>query len=120
MAEQHGLVVEPSVALREIDFGAWEGRSLSDLWREEPAAAKAWTDDIRLTPQSFGESLDDLQRRVAGFWALLLPLPDLGEIVVVAHGGSLAALTAVITGEPIPDTFAARLPLAGAIELTTG
>ena len=120
LAEQHGLVVEPSVALREIDFGAWEGRSLSDLWREEPAAAKAWTDDIRLTPQSFGESLDDLQRRVAGFWALLLPLPDLGEIVVVAHGGSLAALTAVITGEPIPDTFAARLPLAGAIELTTG
>jgi alpha-ribazole phosphatase/probable phosphoglycerate mutase len=120
VAEPHGLVVEPSAALREIDFGAWEGRSLSDLWAEEPQAAEAWTDDIRRTPPSFGESLDDLQRRVAHFWASLLPLPVSGDMAVVAHGGSLAALRAVITGEAIADTFAARLPIAGAIALTAG
>lgn len=120
VADTHGLVVEATEALREIDFGAWEGRPLADLWSEDPEAAEAWTDDIRLTPPSFGESLDDLQRRVARFWASLLPLPVGGEIAVVAHGGSLAALRALITGEAIADTFATRLPIAGAIALTAG
>jgi broad specificity phosphatase PhoE len=120
MAEPHGLAVEPTEALREIDFGAWEGRALTDLWIEEPAAAQAWTDDIRITPPSFGESLDDLQRRVAAFWASLLPLPERGDIAVVAHGGSLAALRAVITGEAIRKTLATRLSVAGAVALTAG
>ena len=120
VAATHRLDVEPTGALREIDFGAWEGRSLSDLWTEEPDAAAAWMDDIRLTPPSFGESLDDLQRRVARFWVSLLPLPAWGEIAVVAHAGSLAALRAVITGEAIADTFATRLPIAGVVALTAG
>jgi len=120
VAATHRLVVEPTEELREIDFGAWEGRWLGDLWTEEPASAAAWTDDIRMTPPSFGESLEDLQRRVARFWSSLLPLPAWGEIAVVAHGGSLAALRAVITGEAIADTFATRLPIAGAIALTAG
>ena len=47
-----GLRVESSSALREIDFGAWEGRSLNDLWVEDPAAARAWEDDIHATPAS--------------------------------------------------------------------
>ena len=117
VAAPHRLAVEPTSALREIDFGAWEGRLLADLWIEEPAAAEEWTADIRHTPLSFGESLDDLQRRVAAFWASLLPLPAQGEIAIVAHGGSLAALRATITGQTIPDAFANRLPVAGAIAL---
>ena len=117
VARSHGLVVEPTPALREIDFGAWEGRSLSDLWSEEPLAAKAWTDDIRSTPASFGESVDDLERRVAIFWVSILPLPRSGEIALVGHHGSLAVLRTVITGEPVADAFAAGLDLGGAVAL---
>lgn len=117
VARPHGLVVEPTQALREIDFGAWEGRSLSDLWSEEPLAAKAWEDDIRLTPPSFGESVDDLERRVAMFWDSMRPLPRVGEIALVAHRGSLAVLRTVITGETVADAFAAGLELGGAAAL---
>ena len=112
-----GVGVESSSALREIDFGAWEGRSLSELWVEEPAAAKAWEDDIRTTPASFGESVDDVARRVAAFWRSLQPLPDVGELAVVGHRGSLAILRALITGETIPDAFAAGLGLGSAVAL---
>ncbi len=118
IAAPHSRVcVESSSALREIDFGAWEGRSLSDLWVEEPAAAKAWEDDIRTTPASFGESVDDVVRRVAAFWRSLQPLPDVGELAVVGHRGSLAILRALITGETIPDAFAAGLGLGSAVAL---
>lgn len=117
VAGPHGLAVEPTSALREMDFGAWEGRFLGDLWSEEPAAAKAWEQDIRFTPPSFGESLADLVRRIESFWASLRPLPQRGEIAIVAHGGSLAVLMAVITGGAIPDAFAMRLDLGAALGL---
>jgi broad specificity phosphatase PhoE len=118
VAAPHGLPVEPDAALRELDFGAWEGRSLSDLWLEEPEAAKAWEADIRVTPPSFGESLVALERRVRGFWDSLPPLAgDHGELAIVAHAGSLAVLRSVITRETVADSFATRLELGDAVAL---
>lgn len=120
VALPHGIAVEPTTALREIDFGAWEGRPLSKLWSEDPVAAKAWEDDIRFTPSSFGESLADLERRVETFWASLRPLREGGEIAIVAHRGPLAVLRAAITGETVADAFATRLELASAVALVVG
>jgi broad specificity phosphatase PhoE len=117
VAAPHGLDVEATAALREIDFGAWEGRALGDLWSEEPESARAWESDIRLTPPSFGESLDALQMRVVSFWDSFRPLPRDGEIAVVGHHGSLAVLRSLITGERIGDAFAHRLELGGALYL---
>ena len=110
----HHLVVEPTPALREIDFGAWEGRSLADLWSEDPQAAKAWEDDIRSTPSAFGERLSDLESRVGGFWRLI-HAPETGDIAIVAHRCSLAVLRAVITGESLEEAFSMELGLAEAV-----
>jgi len=118
VAVPHSSVrVESNAALREIDFGTWEGRSLSDLWVEDPGAAKAWEDDIQATPASFGESADDLAQRVVAFWRSVQPLPEAGELAIVGHRGSLAILRALITGETIPDAFAAGLGLGSAVAL---
>jgi len=117
VAAPHGLVVEPTDLLRELDFGAWEGRSLADLWSEEPAAASAWEADIRATPPSFGESVDDLEHRVGLFWKSALRSCGGGELAIVAHAGSLAVLRSLITGEALSSTFAARLVPGGAVDL---
>lgn len=114
IATPHHLVVEPTPSLREIDFGAWEGRSLADLWSEEPQTAKAWDDDLRSTPSTFGEDLDHVERRVAAFWRRLHPL-DRGEIAIVAHRCSLAVLRAVITGESMEEAFSTQLDLGQAV-----
>jgi broad specificity phosphatase PhoE len=115
VAAPHGLDVETTSALREIDFGAWEGRALGDLWSEEPAASRAWEENFRATPPTFGESLDDVERRVSAFWDSLQPLPVRGEVAVVAHRGSLAVLRALITGEAVSEAFAGQLELASAV-----
>jgi len=120
IAAPHRLVVETSAALREIDFGTWEGRDLSDLWLEDSAAARAWEQDVRHTPRAFGESVSDLERRVARFWKQTSPLPDIGEIAIIGHGGSLAALRALISREPIETTLASRLDLGAVIGLDAG
>lgn len=118
VAGPHAAVgVEVSAALRELDFGAWEGRSLADLWVEEPDAAKAWEDDIHATPSSFGESVDDVARRVVAFWRSVQPLPEAGELAIVGHRGSLAILRSLITGSSIPVAFAMGLGLGCAVAL---
>ena len=107
IAARHRLPVESVPALREIDFGAWEGRALSGLWVDERDAAHAWESDITQTPASFAESFGQLQRRVLDWWRAL-PKPT-GDIAIVAHRGSLAILSAAITGRSIEAAFADRL-----------
>ena len=97
VAEPHGLDVHPTAVLREIDFGSWEGRFLGDLWQEDPEAARTWESDLRRTPPAFGETVAHLELRVAQFWSELEPSSLEGEVAVVAHRGSLAALRAVVT-----------------------
>ncbi|HEV2140687.1 MAG TPA: histidine phosphatase family protein [Candidatus Dormibacteraeota bacterium] len=106
IAAPHRLPVLSARALREIDFGAWAGRDLSELWLDDPAAARAWELDLRRTPGSFGESVDDLQRRVRAFWSAAFALAVAGDVAFVAHRGSLAALRSIITGSSFADCFA--------------
>lgn len=120
IAAPHGLAVEPTAALREIDFGTWEGRDLSELWLEDSAAARAWEQDVRITPPAFGEDVSDLERRVGSFWRESSPLPAAGEIAIVGHGGSLAALRALISHEPIATTIASRLDLGAMVGVDAG
>ena len=114
IAVPHRLVVESTPALREIDFGAWEGRSLGDLWSEDPDAAKAWEDDIRSTPTAFGENLADLERRVLSFWQSANSL-NRGEIAIVGHRCSLAVLRACVTGESLEEAFSTQLEMGAAV-----
>jgi broad specificity phosphatase PhoE len=107
IATTHGLTVEQIPALRELDFGAWEGRDLRDLWREDPRAAHVWEADIADAPRSFGESVREMETRVCEFWRGVVLS---GEAAVVAHHGSLAALQSTITGQPFAECF--RAPAA--------
>ena len=114
IARPHRLRVHTTAALREIDFGSWEGRFLGDLWRENPEAARAWESDLRQTPPAFGETVAQLELRVGQFWAELQPSLDGREVAIVAHRGSLAALRAVITGCSFVSAFASRMVLGAA------
>jgi len=114
IAIPHRLAVESTPALREINFGAWEGRSLGDLWLEDPNAAKAWEHDIRSTPSTFGENLADLERRVGIFWHEVYPLNG-GEVAIVAHRCSLAVLRACVTGESLEEAFSTHLSMGEAV-----
>lgn len=97
VAARHAVTATVTSDLRELNFGAWEGRRLSALWTELPDEAQAWEADIRSTPSQFGESVRDLERRVRRFRDALFA-QGLTEVVVVAHHGSLAALEATLTG----------------------
>jgi len=74
------LHIDP--ALREIDFGAWDGRRWDDIG---VAAVDAWTADFAGYASVGGESLAALLARVAA-WS-----PPAGACVLVGHGGWMLA-----------------------------
>lgn len=92
---------EPVPSLREMDFGAFEMRSYSEL-KNEPSYLDWITGDNERNPCPGGESGEDMKRRVlAGFERLLA---QNGDFLIVAHGGPIAAVMAQL----FPDAGRSR------------
>ena len=98
LAAPHGLrpVVEP--ALREIDYGRWEG-----LTRDEVQAAFApeyaiWEEDPFTVAPTGGESGVNVLNRALPFMRQIVELHRHRSVVVVAHKGTLRLLIASLLG----------------------
>lgn len=76
--------------LREMDFGVFEGHSYDELCRR--ADYQTWlTGDNEKNRCPNGESGKEMTKRVlAAFGAL----PEAGDLLIVSHGGPIAALMA--------------------------
>ena len=82
----------------ERDFGRWEGRSWDAIWRESGAEMdRMMTEPDRYRPGG-GETGRDVANRVQAAWDAL---PRSGTVLVVAHGGPIATLRALIGGQPL-------------------
>jgi broad specificity phosphatase PhoE len=91
VAAPHDLPVRPAPDLREAAFGDYEGQTYAELVARYGQAVTHWSSDpVALAPPG-GETLLELQARVARFLrATVLAHP--GETVaLVAHGGSVRA-----------------------------
>ncbi len=78
-------------ALIEMDFGAFEGRNYLEM--EDDPEYRAWVDGGCNGRCPGGEDRPEFCRRVcAAFEELVEQAADLGELVIVAHGGVLMAL----------------------------
>jgi alpha-ribazole phosphatase len=87
-------------ALREVDFGAWEGRTIE--WLEENDAAGVAL--RRRDPVSFrpagGESFRDASHRLRPFADAIRALA-LKSVVIVGHRGSLGVLERLLRDVPL-------------------
>jgi alpha-ribazole phosphatase len=79
--------------LLELDFGAWEGRPWDEVPRE---ALDRWAADPLAFAPPLGESGAALVARVTSFATDIRE----GDHVVIAHGGPLKLLIALVRGEP--------------------
>jgi broad specificity phosphatase PhoE len=107
VARPHRLPSQATADLREVNFGLWEGRRLADLWLESVEDARAWEQDMRRLPASFGETFQTLEARVTKFASRIPSGP--GDVLVVAHRGPLAILHALLTGRSLESSW--QLPL---------
>jgi broad specificity phosphatase PhoE len=80
-AQALDLSATPEPQLRDCSYGAWCGRSLSELQQETPEGVAAWLTDPSSTPHG-GESIMDLIERVASW---LDSQRDSGHTIAVTH-----------------------------------
>ena len=67
-----GIDVEADPRLREMDYGAWEGRTYDQIREADGAYRQAWERDPDTLPCPGGESANDVAVRVRGFLEDLL------------------------------------------------
>jgi probable phosphoglycerate mutase len=113
LGERTGLPVGVDTRLRETHLGDWQGMTHLEVDAVAPGARLAWRDDARWAPHG-GESRVDVAARSRPLVAeLVAAQADWGTdaeggqdrpVVLVAHGGLIAALTADLLGLPV-DTW---------------
>lgn len=84
--------------LAECDFGGWAGRTLADVYADDPDGAVAWMTDPTSSPHG-GESLVSFMARVGGWLDGQATLD--GRAVAVTHGGVVKAAVVHALGAPI-------------------
>lgn len=110
LAEHNGLAVRVDTRLRETHLGDWQGLTHEEVDAVAPGARLAWRDDARWAPHG-GESRIDVAERSEPLVAELISgEPDWGSaedperpVVLVAHGGLIAALTAALLRLPVAN-----------------
>jgi broad specificity phosphatase PhoE len=116
IAAPWGLAVETDDRLIELDYGEWDERPLSDVPVE---AWVRWRDEPTFAPPG-GESLADVQRRVATCVAELLERAGDATIVAVSHVSPIKAAAAWALGAGPELSWRLRLDVASITKIVQG
>ena len=105
------LHAEPG--LRERCFGSFEGSSFAQIAQQQPQAAQLWRKrDVQFAPPDGGESLLQLQERIAAAVQRVAAAHIGGHIALVAHGGVLDMLYRLATRQHLQAPRTWQLPNA--------
>lgn len=105
-AEALGAPLRLTEAMREINFGEWEGRRWEEIRRESPEGiGQFMSGDPQFRPPG-GESMSDVVGRARRFIEETRLLDADGDVAVVGHGGSLKCLLVVLL--ELPETAVGR------------
>ncbi|AXK40534.1 histidine phosphatase family protein [Crenobacter cavernae] len=85
-------------ALRELDYGDWQGRSLKEIVRDDPEGLQHWLADPATAPHR-GESIEALARRVVD--RLKNPVHFPGCTLLVTHASVIKVLLLEAVGAPL-------------------
>ncbi len=110
LGERIGLPVHVDARLRETHLGDWQGMTHNEIDGKAPGARLAWRDDATWAPHGGENRVDVAARSVPLVAELVAREPEWGAdddavrpVVLVAHGGLIAALTAALLGLPVDN-----------------
>ncbi|MGA9494149.1 MAG: glucosyl-3-phosphoglycerate phosphatase [Mycobacterium sp.] len=110
LGERTGLPVGVDERLRETHLGDWQGMTHNEIDALAPGARLAWREDATWAPHGGENRVDVAARSVPLIAELVARAPEWGAVdeparpvVLVAHGGLIAALTAALLALPIDN-----------------
>ncbi|WP_304107934.1 glucosyl-3-phosphoglycerate phosphatase [Mycolicibacterium bacteremicum] len=109
LGERAGVAVRVDERLRETHLGDWQGLNHIEVDAQAPGARLAWRDDARWAPHGGESRVDVAARSVPLVQELLAAESEWGTdgydrpVVLVAHGGLIAALTGALLDLPVDN-----------------
>jgi len=105
VAAPHGLAISIRPALREIDFGDFEGRTYDEIAASHPDLYRQWMETPTEVRFPRGESFAQVRERVLGVFVPLLTQHENQSIAIVTHGGVVRIILADALGIPPRNIF---------------
>jgi probable phosphoglycerate mutase len=96
VARRRELEVRTTPDLREVDVGSWSGLTRAEAEARYPEAYARWLHGGEGWED--GETYEQLQARVVRAMTLIAAAHDGGQVLVVAHGGTIRAIHASALG----------------------
>jgi alpha-ribazole phosphatase/probable phosphoglycerate mutase len=120
MAIAEGLGVDCHVrpALREINFGQWEGLTWKEIEQRDGAYARRWVAEYPLLTAPNGEGFRDFERRVLDEVQLLSSAVEDDRIAVVTHAGVIRTVLCALDGWCDEDAWQQTRPYCSIIRRT--
>ncbi len=87
--------------LREIAYGAWEGRSETEVKRDDPEAYDAWRTDPSLVSPPGGESAFAIAARALPVVLRARRENPQGRVMLVSHKATVRVIVAALLGMPL-------------------
>jgi probable phosphoglycerate mutase len=105
LAGGRAIPIHVRPALREIDMGAWEGRTRGEVAERQPDEyARRGGDIVNFRPPG-GESFADLAARVTPCWRSLFAESESGVVAVAGHAGVNRVILCDALGMPLANLF---------------
>jgi len=105
IAEHHELEAVAFPELRELSFGEWEGKSLTELSKQFPGEMDKRLKQTELFRADGGETFQELHDRVIPKFQEITTNHSNDTIAFVCHGGVNRAILAHLLGFPIANLF---------------
>ncbi len=100
LGEKLAIPVTQDERLREVGFGAWEGKTAAEIKRRDPGViARFYADPVNNRPRG-AEPLDAFSQRVNRAFADALSNYAGRHILIVAHAGVIRAVIARLVDAP--------------------
>ena len=100
LAKWTGLTPVILPGLREVDFGEWTGLSWEQVYERFKVSAFDWLNQLETGSIAQAESTADFRKRLDEALRQILTESPNKEIAVIAHGGTIRMLLALILDLP--------------------
>lgn len=114
-ADAFGVVAASEPALRDLDLGAWCGRTVDDVAATDPDGFAVWLTDPDVAPHE-GESVRQLCRRIATWLSNVAP--DTGHVLAITEAAVVRAALVHALAAPARAFWHFAAPPLSTVSLT--
>jgi alpha-ribazole phosphatase len=98
LAKRLAVPLSIDARLSELAMGEWEGRAFTEIERTDGARLARWMEEWRTRAPPGGETVSELEARVASWLASRRAAPSAGPLLVITHAGPIRALRSLVYG----------------------